>query len=60
MESKTDRKTDRVSRRDFIKTSGVAGAATLLSGTNRVFAAGSSKIRLGLIGDGRPFQRPRG
>jgi predicted dehydrogenase len=52
MESKTDRKTDRVSRRDFIKTSGVAGAATLLSGTNRVFAAGSSKIRLGLIGCG--------
>ena len=52
MESKTDQKTNRLSRRDFIKTSGVAGAAALLSGTNRMFAAGSNKIRLGLIGCG--------
>jgi len=41
-----------VSRRDFIKTSSAVGAAALLSGTSRMFAAGSDKIRLGLIGCG--------
>ncbi len=41
-----------VSRRDFIKTSSAVGAAALLSGTERMFAAGSDKIRLGLIGCG--------
>jgi len=33
-----------LSRRDFIKTSGAAGAAALLWSTGRVFAAGSDKI----------------
>jgi len=41
-----------LSRRDFIKTSGAAGAAALLWSTGRVFAAGSDKIRVGLIGCG--------
>lgn len=43
---------ENVSRRDFIKTSSAVGAAALLSGTNRMFAGGSDKIRLGLIGCG--------
>jgi len=41
-----------VSRRDFIKTSSAVGAVALFSGTSRMFAAGSDKIRLGLIGCG--------
>ncbi len=40
-----------MSRRDFMKTSSVAGA-TLLAGTGGVFAAGSDTIRVGLIGCG--------
>jgi predicted dehydrogenase len=45
-------KTSDISRRDFIKTSAALGAATIASGTNRIFAAGSDKIRIGLIGCG--------
>ena len=41
----------RVSRRDFMKASAV-GAAAALAGTGRVFAAGSDKLRVGLIGSG--------
>ena len=40
------------SRRDVIKTSGLLGAAALLTGTGRLWAGGSDKIRLGLIGCG--------
>lgn len=40
-----------VTRREFIKTSTVAGA-TLVAGTGGVWAAGSDKIRVGLIGCG--------
>jgi predicted dehydrogenase len=41
----------RLSRRDFIKTSAVSLAA-IGAGQSRVFAAGSDKIRVGLIGCG--------
>jgi predicted dehydrogenase len=40
------------SRRDFIKTSAVLGAASLAVATNRIYAAGSDKVRIGLIGCG--------
>ncbi len=56
METKTIQETQSLSRRDFIKTSvpilSGLGAVSLLSGTNRIFAAGSDKIRIGLIGCG--------
>jgi predicted dehydrogenase len=41
-----------LSRRDFMKTSAALGAASLAVGTNRIFAAGSDKVRIGLIGCG--------
>jgi len=41
-----------LSRRDFIKTSAAVTLAALGSGTGRIFAAGSDKIRVGLIGCG--------
>ncbi|MHC4752233.1 MAG: twin-arginine translocation signal domain-containing protein [Planctomycetota bacterium] len=50
MKNMTDSKSDGLTRRDFIKTSAALGAATLASGSSRVFAAGSDKIRIGLIG----------
>jgi len=49
---KANEKREGVSRRDFIKTSAALGAASLLSGTGRIFAAGSDKLRVGLIGCG--------
>ncbi|MHC4123149.1 MAG: Gfo/Idh/MocA family oxidoreductase [Planctomycetota bacterium] len=50
--SKMSNKEQRVSRRNFIKASATVSAAALLSGTNQIFAAGSDKIRVGLIGCG--------
>ena len=41
-----------VSRRDFVKATAAISAATMLSGTGGVFAAGSDKIRVGVIGCG--------
>ncbi len=41
-----------LSRRDFVRTSAALGAAALTSGTGRLFAAGSDKIRIGVIGCG--------
>ena len=41
----------KLSRRDFVKSS-VLGAASLAVATNRIYAAGSDKIRIGLIGCG--------
>ncbi len=41
-----------LSRRDFIKTSAAGALATLGAGASKVYAAGSDKIRLGLIGCG--------
>lgn len=52
MEKKSKEKKQQLSRRNFIKASGALGAATLLLGTERMFAAGSDKIRVGLIGCG--------
>lgn len=52
MKQKASRGTPDLSRRNFIKTSAAFGAATWASGTSRIFAAGSDKIRLGLIGCG--------
>ena len=40
------------SRRDFIKTVGAMSVASVLSGAPSVFAAGSDKIRVGVIGVG--------
>ena len=42
----------KISRRDFVKTSAVVSAAAMLSRTGGVFAAGSDRIRIGLIGCG--------
>ncbi len=42
-----------LSRRDFVKGSTVAGLASLLTNTNRIYATGSDKIRVGIIGCGR-------
>ena len=52
MKSKANEKTNKVSRRDFIKASAAVGMAALLPGKERLFAAGSDKIRVGLIGCG--------
>jgi predicted dehydrogenase len=52
MEKKSKAKRPQLSRRDLIKTSGLLGAAAILSSTSRMFAAGSDKIRIGLIGCG--------
>ncbi|MHC4644793.1 MAG: Gfo/Idh/MocA family protein [Planctomycetota bacterium] len=52
MKKKAGTKEHGFSRRDFVRASAAAGAAALLSGTGRLFAAGSDKIRVGLIGCG--------
>jgi predicted dehydrogenase len=51
MNSRQKRETQVLSRRDFVKAS-AAGLATIALGTERMFAGGSDKIRLGLIGCG--------
>jgi len=48
----TKRKGKEISRRSFIGTAAATGMATLLSGPGHVFAKGSDKIRVGLIGCG--------
>ena len=52
MKKKTNEKTGVVSRRNFIKTSAAVGMAAILPGKERLFAAGSDKLRVGLIGCG--------
>jgi predicted dehydrogenase len=52
MEKKSDKKTALLSRRDFIRTSTAVSLAALASGTSRLFAAGSDKLSVGLIGCG--------
>jgi predicted dehydrogenase len=52
MKSKEKQTTPDLSRRDFIKTSAAVGAMSLGISTNKIFAAGSDKIRIGLIGCG--------
>jgi predicted dehydrogenase len=51
MKDKTDGEKYKLTRRDFVKTS-AAVAAALAVGTERMFAAGSDKLRVGLIGCG--------
>jgi len=46
------RATELLGRRDFMKASAAVGAGVLASATSRIYAAGSDKIRLGLIGCG--------
>ncbi len=52
MQEKQTQKSGRMSRRELIKTTGALGTAALLSGTERLWAAGSDKIRIGVIGCG--------
>jgi len=52
MSEKSDNTSNEVTRRDFIKTSVQVGAAAMLVSSNMVHAAGSDKIRVGLIGCG--------
>ena len=52
MKTKVMQGKSELSRRDFIKTSAGLGAMSLAVGTNRIFAAGSDKVRIGLIGCG--------
>lgn len=52
MEEKRSQRLRGMSRRELIKTTGVLGTAALLSGTERLWAAGSDKIRIGVIGCG--------
>ncbi|MHC4890916.1 MAG: Gfo/Idh/MocA family protein [Planctomycetota bacterium] len=54
MKKKAIEKTREISRRDFIKTSATAAMslAAVGVGTNRMYAAGSGKIRVALIGCG--------
>ncbi|MCP4261764.1 MAG: Gfo/Idh/MocA family oxidoreductase [Planctomycetes bacterium] len=52
MSKKKSEKGYELSRRNFIKTSAALGAASLAVGTNRMYARGSDKIRIGLVGCG--------
>jgi predicted dehydrogenase len=54
MKNSTDEKENTVSRRDFIKRSTAVSLTALASGfaTSNAFAAGSDKLRVGLIGCG--------
>lgn len=54
MKKKANEKTREISRRDFIKTSATAAVslAAVGVGTNRIYAAGSGKIHVALIGCG--------
>jgi predicted dehydrogenase len=52
MKNKAMQTTPDLSRRDFIKTSAALGAMSLGVSTNKIFAAGSDKVRIGLIGCG--------
>jgi len=51
MRKNINRNDKELSRRDFVKGS-VLGAASLAVGTNRIYARGSDKVRIGLIGCG--------
>jgi myo-inositol 2-dehydrogenase/D-chiro-inositol 1-dehydrogenase len=52
MKRKMNKKISKVSRRGFIKASAAVGMAALLPGKERLFAAGSDELRIGLIGCG--------
>jgi len=52
MRENISKKGHKLTRRDFIRTSAALGAASLASGTSRMYAAGSDNVRIGLIGCG--------
>jgi len=52
MKKKAEQEKIELSRRDFIKKSAAVGATALALGKNKMFAAGSDKVRIGLIGCG--------
>lgn len=52
MKTKASQETPDLSRRDFVKASAALGVAAWASGASRIYAAGSDKIRVGLIGCG--------
>ncbi len=52
METKAHKKTDKLSRRDFIKTSAAAVSAGILANGPSLYAAGSDTIKIALIGCG--------
>jgi predicted dehydrogenase len=52
METESMKDKTKLSRREFIKTSAALGAAGLAVATNRIYAGGSDKVRIGLIGCG--------
>ena len=52
MRKGTDKTAKDISRRDFMKASAAVGAAAMFSGREKLFAQGTDKIRIGLIGCG--------
>ncbi|MHC4062583.1 MAG: Gfo/Idh/MocA family protein, partial [Planctomycetota bacterium] len=52
MKQKMNKKKPEISRRDFIRASAAASLAAATFDSSRVFAAGSDKLRVGLIGCG--------
>ena len=52
MENRKDQSFKSFSRRDFIKTSAALSSAVIAAGAPRIFAAGSDKLKVGLIGCG--------
>ena len=52
MKNQTNPTKNKLNRRDFIRTSAALGAATLASPASRMFAAGTDKIRIAVIGCG--------
>jgi len=52
MKKKKSNITDRLSRRAFIKTSAAFSLASLAAPSSRIYAAGSDKLRVGMIGCG--------
>ena len=52
MKEKSNEATSEFSRRNFIKASAAVSMAAILPGTERLFAAGSDKLRVGIIGCG--------
>ncbi|MHC4842571.1 MAG: twin-arginine translocation signal domain-containing protein, partial [Planctomycetota bacterium] len=43
---------NQISRRDFVKASAAIGAVAILPGKEKLFAQGSDKLRVGIIGCG--------
>jgi len=52
MESGKNKGFNGISRRDFLKTSAVLSGAVIAAGAPKIFAAGSDKLKVGLIGCG--------